>query len=56
MSPLLIWILSSALIGYFGRFRAIGFFGFFLLALILSPVLMGIVLLVSMPRRDPVRP
>ena len=56
MSPLLLWILGCALVGYLGRFRAIGFIGFFILSFIFSPILMGILLLVTMPRRNPAQP
>ena len=40
----------SLLVGYLGRRRSIGFAGFFVLSLLLSPIVMSLVLLVGLPR------
>jgi hypothetical protein len=40
----------SALVGWIGRDRAIGFAGFFVLSLLFTPFVMALVLLVSVPR------
>lgn len=45
----------SVLVGWLGRRRTIGFAGFFVLSLVLSPFIMALVLMVSGQRR-PVRP
>jgi hypothetical protein len=41
----------SLLVGYLGRARSIGFAGYFVLSLLLSPLLMGLALLISLPKR-----
>jgi hypothetical protein len=48
---LFLWLLPSLAVGLLGRDRAIGFLGFFLLSLLVSPVLSLIVLLITTPRR-----
>jgi hypothetical protein len=47
---ILLYVALSALIGWFGRNRIIHFAGFFALSLLLTPFIMGLVLLVSGPR------
>lgn len=47
MHPLLAWLLLSLAVGYVGRHRAIGFWGFFALSLILSPLIVAVVLLLT---------
>jgi hypothetical protein len=46
------WILASCALGFLGRNRAMGFWGFFLFSLILSPLLcLGLLLLTApLPR------
>lgn len=46
----LLLVVVSAVVGWFGRKRAIGFAGFFVLSLLLTPFVMALVLLVSVPR------
>ena len=48
-----LWILACIIVGLVGRNRSMGFFGVFLLSLVLSPVVMIIVLqLTRTPDRD----
>lgn len=58
--PVLLFLLLvavSAVVGWLGRKRAIGFAGFFVLSLMLTPFVMALVLLVSVPRKPcPVPP
>jgi hypothetical protein len=49
MTIIVLWIAASALVGWFGRKRVIGFWGFLVLSLIVSPVITGLFLLVSAP-------
>lgn len=46
----LLFVALSGLVGWFGRNRSIGFAGFFVLSLLLTPFIMALVLLVSVPR------
>lgn len=46
---LMIYVPICALVGYSGRHRSIGFSGVFTFALILSPIVVALVLLVSAP-------
>lgn len=53
--PVLLFLLLvavSAVVGWFGRKRTIGFAGFFVLSLLLTPFVMALVLLISVPRED----
>jgi hypothetical protein len=47
MSFLIIWTLISAVIGFFGRERKGGFWGFFFFSLLLSPLVAGLALLLG---------
>lgn len=47
---LLLYVVLAALIGWLGRATAIGFAGFFVLSLLLTPFITGLVLLVAAPR------
>lgn len=47
-----VWILLSIFVGFAGRQRALGFWGFFLASLFVSPLLMLLVLLVTQPRTE----
>jgi hypothetical protein len=49
MTLIILWIAASAAIGWFGRKRVIGFWGFFVLSLLVSPVITGLFLLVAAP-------
>lgn len=51
--PVLLFLLLvalSAIVGWCGRKRTIGFAGFFVLSLLVTPFVMALVLLVSAPR------
>lgn len=50
MILVLLWLVLSALVAYLGRDRVIGFWGFFVLSLLVSPPVVLIALLVSQPR------
>ena len=53
MGPLLAaHILGSILVGYVGRRRRIGFIGFFLVSLLLTPVVTVVVLFLTAPKPD----
>lgn len=45
----LLWIALSAVVGMIGRDRKLGFLGFFLLSFAISPLLVFIVLMVTIP-------
>ena len=48
--PILVsYVLLSILIGVIGRKRVVGFFGMFVLSLLFSPIVMGLILLVMAP-------
>lgn len=47
---LLVYACICALVGYLGRNRAAGFAGFFVLSVLLTPLVMALVLLVGAPR------
>ena len=45
------WLAMSLLVGYAGRDRAFGFWGFFIISLILTPIPALLVLLLTAPKR-----
>lgn len=49
MTIIVLWVVTSAAIGWFGRKRVIGFWGFFVLSLLVSPILTGLFLLLAAP-------
>lgn len=51
LSPLAIWVLLSLVVGFFGRKRAGGFLGFFVMSLVFSPLGTLLFLILSRPRR-----
>jgi hypothetical protein len=53
-SPLaiLLYVALAALVGLFGRKRTVGFAGCFVVALLLTPVVMALVLMVAGRRAD----
>ena len=57
MALIAAWILTSCALGYLGRERAMGFWGFFLASMLFSPVLCLLLLLLTapFPRRRPTR-
>lgn len=46
---LIIYVAVSAIVGFLGRNRSIGFSGVFTFSLLVSPVIVALVLLVSAP-------
>lgn len=44
-----LWLLGSLVVGFIGRNRTFGFFGFFLASLIVSPIVVLIILLATGP-------
>jgi hypothetical protein len=46
---LVIYVLFCVLVGFCGRYRALGFFGTFLAAVILSPLVVVIILMLTAP-------
>lgn len=48
-----LWLLLSLLAGFLGRNTAIGFVGFFLLSLLLSPIMGLLILLITASRSRP---
>jgi hypothetical protein len=49
---LMIYVGSCAIVGLCGRFRSIGFSGIFSAALFVSPVVVGLVLLITAPAKQ----
>lgn len=47
MSIPITWFVASLFLGWAGRHRAIGFWGVFLISLVISPIVMAFVLLAS---------
>jgi hypothetical protein len=47
---MIVYVAISALVGFLGRDRSVGFAGIFTFSLIFSPVIMALVLIVSGPR------
>ena len=45
-----LYVLLCLLVGYLGRSRAVGFAGYLVLSLLLTPFVMALVLLVGAPR------
>ena len=45
----LLWIVASLLVGYLGRHRRIGFWGFSIAAFFFSPLLVVLVLILTAP-------
>lgn len=49
-SLFVLYVLASLFIGYLGRDRLIGFIGFFVLSLLVTPVISAIVILLGLRR------
>jgi hypothetical protein len=49
---ILLYVALAVLVGFLGRKRAVGFAGCFVLALLLTPVVMALVLMVAASRTD----
>ncbi len=48
---LLIWLLLAALVGYIGRYRIMGFWGNFVISIILGPFIGALIVAVSADMR-----
>lgn len=55
MAFIIIWVAVSALMGWFGRKRLIGFWGFFIVSILLSPVVTGLFLILAAPGKRYIR-
>ena len=53
MNIVLIFVALSIIIGFFGRKRRFGFWGYFFLSLLLTPVVGLIALLAAIPKNEP---
>lgn len=51
VAGLLLYAALCALVGYLGRNRSVGFAGYFVLSLLLTPLVMALVLLVGGQRK-----
>jgi hypothetical protein len=51
MHLLILYTLAAALVGYAGRRRRIGFLGFFLVSLLITPVLGFVIVFLSAPAK-----
>jgi hypothetical protein len=49
--PIALWILACLLIGYFGRHKKLGFWGYFFGSIVLTPIIGLILLFASDPRK-----
>ena len=45
--PIVLWVVGSLLVGFLGRGRVLGFWGFFLGSLVLSPILCLLLLFIT---------
>jgi len=52
LALILIWLAVSMIIAFFGRKRKFGFWGYFILSLVFSPLIGFIVLLGSDPKKS----
>ena len=52
---LIAYVILAIIIGLIGRNKQIGFWGFFLLSLLITPVIPAIFMLIGRPRRERVR-
>jgi hypothetical protein len=48
---LIAYIILALIVGLFGRDKAIGFWGFFLLSLLITPIVPAVFMLITRPRR-----
>jgi hypothetical protein len=47
---IVIYLVLSAFVGFIGRNRVVGFAGMFVFSLLLTPFVMGLILLISAPK------
>ncbi|WP_299295533.1 hypothetical protein [uncultured Tateyamaria sp.] len=52
LPPVLAYVALCAVVGYWGRNWNIGFAGCFVLSLLLTPLLVGVFVLISAPRTE----
>lgn len=52
---LIAYVILAVIIGLIGRNKQIGFWGFFLLSLLITPLIPGIFMLIGRPRRERAR-
>jgi hypothetical protein len=45
-----VYVVLAAFVGWLGRERAIGFWGFFVLALLLTPLLIALAIVITIPK------
>ena len=48
---LIAYVILAVIVGMFGRDKKIGFWGFFLLSLLITPIIPAVFMLISSPRR-----
>lgn len=48
---ILLYVLLCVIVGFYGRRRALGFAGNFVLSLLLSPLIMGLALMMGSPQQ-----
>jgi hypothetical protein len=53
---ILVWLLSAILIGFFGRHRRFGFWGYFFSSILLTPVVGVLLLIAAIPTREARKP
>ncbi len=51
MIPFIIWVVVCLLIGYLGRHKKLGFWGYFFGSIVLTPIIGVILLFASDPRK-----
>jgi hypothetical protein len=49
LTAVLVYVALSAIVGFLGRKRSVGFVGFFTFAILLSPLIAGLILLATTP-------
>jgi ABC-type multidrug transport system permease subunit len=49
LTAVLVYVALSAIVGFLGRKRSVGFVGFFTFAILLSPLIAGLTLLATTP-------
>ncbi len=47
-----VWLLGAILVGFFGRNKRFGFWGYFFSSILLTPVIGLLLLLAAIPRRE----
>lgn len=55
MGYLVAYVVLAVMVGFLGRRRSIGFWGFFTISLFITPLLTFFILVLTMPREKPRR-